>query len=88
MDEISQREYPPLGTTLLQLLTYLKKQKKIPMNISADILEISEWPQHLIPKEYRCSVCPASPLLSPPILITKHARVISMTGVVNSKFHT
>lgn len=77
-------EYPPKGNAALKMLRYLQQQK-IPLNIPPDILSISEWPHHLIPKEDKCSECPACPLLSPPIIITKCAKIISLTGVITSK---
>lgn len=71
---------------LLRMISYIRNEKKIPMDIQHEILTTSEWSCHLIPQEDVCLHCKSAPLLSPPILITKHAKIISLTRVVTGKF--
>ncbi|XP_073676614.1 uncharacterized protein [Garra rufa] len=86
-DDLSglQWEYPPKSDGLKRMVQYIYHNKKLPDTLSDVFIEDvkkEDIPQHLIPEEEFCSQCPGPVPLSAPVLITKNAKVATLTGVV------
>ncbi len=89
-DDLSglQWEYPPKSDGLKQMVQYIYHNKKLPDTLSDVFIEDvkkEDIPQHLIPEEEFCSQCPGPVPLSAPVLITKNAKVATLTGVVTGR---
>ncbi|KAM9344390.1 uncharacterized protein KZ484_016720 [Pholidichthys leucotaenia] len=80
-----QSLYPPQGNGLKSMVQYLYHSKKLPAALPSDLKcdMKDKIPKHLIPTEMFCCCCPGSVKLSDPILISKKAKVATVTGVVN-----
>ncbi len=89
-DDLSglQWEYPPNSDGMKQMVQYIYHNKKLPDTLSDVFIEDvkkEDIPQHLIPEEEFCSQCPGPVPLSAPVLITKNAKVATLTGVVTGR---
>ncbi|XP_056091656.1 uncharacterized protein LOC130071063 [Rhinichthys klamathensis goyatoka] len=77
--------YPPNGTMLKNMVTYLYEQKKIPAILPRELccqVHDNAFPKLLVPDEMFCTFCHDKTPLSDPILITSKARIVTMNGVV------
>lgn len=77
--------YPPNGTMLKNMVTYLYEQKKIPAILPRELccqVHDNAFPKLLVPDEMFCTFCHDKTPLSDPILITSKARIVTMNGIV------
>ena len=78
----NKRIYPPTGTLLTRMLTYIQT-KKIPSSFSQELLT----DEHLLniesitPEETHCQLCSTKPVLEKPMLVTNQAQVVTLAGV-------
>nr|XP_055064926.1 uncharacterized protein LOC129447284 [Misgurnus anguillicaudatus] len=77
--------YPPNGTMLKNMVTYIYEQKKIPAILPRELccqVHDDAFPKLLVPDEMFCTFCHDITPLSDPILITSKAKIVTMNGVV------
>lgn len=89
VDSSGQRwQYPPEPEGLKQMVQYIYNGKKLPVTLAetfTEDLKKEDIPRCLIPEEEVCSQCPRNVPLSDPVLISRNAKVATLTGVVNGK---
>ncbi|KAK0151946.1 hypothetical protein N1851_006686 [Merluccius polli] len=77
--------YPPEGTPLVEMVEYLISHKALPRNLPRDLTlakSSSDMPRNLVPCENYCHKCPGKVPLSEPIVISKQAKIVTITEVV------
>lgn len=87
MEESDESEtYPPKDVSKVKsMVEYILKNKKLPSTIPNHLRLSSvskEFPQHLIPDETMCYHCSDHTLLSDPVCITRKAKILTTTGIV------
>lgn len=80
--------YPP-HDILEQLVDYLFRHKKLPAHLPDDLLKpmaLTDYRTELHPTETVCTICPGSVQLQKSRRITKNAKIVTMNGVLSSKY--
>lgn len=74
--------YPPNSSIIKKMMEYLLENKKIPVEISQDILQMPKhtFPKHLVPEEVECRLCKG--VLGEPVMITCRAKIVTFHGVI------
>ncbi|XP_076843552.1 uncharacterized protein LOC143488617 isoform X3 [Brachyhypopomus gauderio] len=82
-DNVEDYIYPPKGKHLERIVRYIFQEKKVPVDLPADVKKpITDAPHHsLIPVEEFCTECKEQVPLSDPILVTSKAKIITLTNV-------
>lgn len=83
--------YPPEGQALVEMVEYLISHKALPANLPRDLTLLrssSEMPKNLIPNEKYCHKCTGKVLLSEPIVISRTAKIVTVTEIVEGKLHS
>lgn len=87
MGESDESEtYPPKDVSKVKsMVEYILKNKKLPSTIPNHLRfsSVSKgFPQHLIPDETMCYHCSDRTLLSDPVCITRKAKILTTTEIV------
>lgn len=80
-------QYPPQDQDLKRIVRYTQSQKRIPVNLPAEMFGLeseTQLPKHLMPKESVCPECPGHPL-GQPFIICSTARIITIKGVIEGR---
>jgi len=80
--------YPPSDSNIKEMIHYMMAHKKLPSELPKTLLDHSRdlksnqcLPRHLVPTELKCINCTAESL-SDPRLITKDAKIVTFSGVI------
>lgn len=68
---------------------YIFKEKKIPEALLKEVTTPRmkmEYPKQFFPLETMCQLCTGHPAIAEAVLVTKKAKIVSMMGLIDSKF--
>ncbi|XP_073804458.1 uncharacterized protein isoform X1 [Danio rerio] len=87
MEESDESDnYPPKDIAKVKsMVEYILMNKKLPSTIPSHLRlssDYKEFPKHLIPDEIMCYHCSDRTLLSDPVCITRKAKILTTTGIV------
>lgn len=72
---------------LHRTVKYIYSKKKIPSTSLKEVAQpktLPEFPSSLLPVESSCMVCDGNTALETPVLTTRNAKIVTMTGVINA----
>lgn len=74
---------------LHRTVKYIYSKKRIPSTPLKEVAQPKtspEFPSSLLPVESSCMVCDGNTPLETPVLTTRNAKIVTMTGVINGNF--
>ncbi|KAF3859838.1 hypothetical protein F7725_000093 [Dissostichus mawsoni] len=69
------------------MVEYLISHKALPTILPTNLASLQsseDMPRHLVPQENYCHKCPGNVPLSEPIAISKKAKIVTVTGIVEA----